>query len=132
MPTVVRSIYPNHSIVTQQLYSVPPFAVGAFFTLVLSGLSWRLDRRNIIMMTGALISLTGYAMFLGSDNTQTDLKYGAMFVGASGCFLFGALANAQVSANVFSDTARSSVSASPTIQGWNCRLTHSRLLVSTQ
>ena len=132
MPTVVRSIYPNHSVVTQQLYSVPPFAVGAFFTLVLSGLSWRLDRRNIIMMTGALISLTGYAMFLGSDNTQTDLRYGAMFVGASGCFLFGALANAQVSANVFSDTARSSVSASPIIQGWNCRLTHSRLLVSTQ
>ena len=132
MPTVVRSIYPNHSVVTQQLYSVPPFAVGAFFTLVLSGLSWRLDRRNIIMMAGALISLTGYAMFLGSDNTQTDLRYGATFVGASGCFLFGALANAQVSANVFSDTARSSVSASPTIQGWNYLLTHSRLLVSTQ
>jgi hypothetical protein len=90
---------------------VPPFAVGAFFTLVLSGLSWRLDRRNIIMITGALISLTGYAMFLGSDNT--DSRYGAMFIGASGCFLFGALANAQTSANVLSDTARSSVGASP-------------------
>ncbi|KAF3035416.1 hypothetical protein E8E12_002686 [Didymella heteroderae] len=31
-PTVVRSIYPDCSVIAQQLYSVPPFAVGAFFT----------------------------------------------------------------------------------------------------
>jgi hypothetical protein len=37
-----------------------------------------------------------------------------MFVGASGCFLFGSLANAQASANVVSDTARPSVSDSQT------------------
>lgn len=80
------------------------------------------------MMTGALISLTGYAMFLGSDNVQTDLRYGAMFFGASGCFLFGALANAQMSANVLSDTARSSVSASPATQTWHRLLNYSRLL----
>ncbi|KAF1927463.1 MFS general substrate transporter [Didymella exigua CBS 183.55] len=108
-PTVVRSIYPNRSVVAQQLYSVPHFVVGAFFTLLFSGLSWRLDRRNLIMMTGELISMLGYALVLGSDYTQTSLKYGAMSVGASGCFLFGSLMNAQISANVLSDTSRSSV-----------------------
>ena len=84
------------------------------------------------MITGAFISLAGYAIFLGSDDTQTDLRYGAMFVGASGCFFFGALANAQMSANVLSDTARASVSASPTICTWNHLLTYSRLLVLTR
>lgn len=62
------------------------------------------------MMAGAFISIIGYALVLGSDYTQTSVRYGAMFVGASGCFLFGSLTNAQISANVLSDTSRSSVS----------------------
>jgi fluoride ion exporter CrcB/FEX len=82
------------------------------------------------MILGALISLTGYAMFLGSTNT--DLRYGAMFVGASGCFLFGSLANAQASANVVSDTARSSVSNSQTPRTWTNLLTSPRLSVLTR
>lgn len=77
------------------------------------------------MISGALISLAGYAMFLGS--TDTALRYGAMFVGASGCFLFDSLANAQASANVVSDTARSSVSSSHTISAEITLLTCPRL-----
>ena len=76
-------------------------------------MAWHFDRRNVIMMTGSVISLIGYAMFLGSTDKQTSLRYGATFLGAAGSFLFGALCNAQVSANVLSDTARSSVSYIP-------------------
>lgn len=107
-PTVVRSIYPHNSVISQQLYSVPPFVVGAVFTLLFCGCAWRYDRRNVIMLIGAVITAVGYAMFLGSSSTASSLRYGATFVGAAGSFAFGALCNAQVSANVNSDTARSS------------------------
>jgi hypothetical protein len=45
-------------------------------------------------------------MFLASK--EPHVRYGATFLIASGAFSFGALCNAQVAANVVSDTARSS------------------------
>jgi MFS family permease len=35
-PTIVRTIFPNKSTVHQQLFTVPPYVVGAVFTLVVS------------------------------------------------------------------------------------------------
>lgn len=48
--------------------------------------------------------MAGYIMFLASKHPH--VRYGATFLIASGAFSFGALCNAQVSANVVSDTAR--------------------------
>jgi hypothetical protein len=45
-------------------------------------------------------------MFLASEDGK--VRYGATFIIAIGAFSFGALCNAQVSANVVSDTARAS------------------------
>ena len=50
--------------------------------------------------------MCGYIMFLASE--EPHVRYGATFLIASGAFSFGALCNAQVAANVVSDTARSS------------------------
>lgn len=50
--------------------------------------------------------MIGYIMFLAS--TSPSVRYGATFLITSGAFSFGALCNAQSSANVVSDTARSS------------------------
>lgn len=50
--------------------------------------------------------MVGYIMFLASEDAMT--RYGATFLIAAGAFSFGALCNAQVSANVVSDTARAS------------------------
>jgi hypothetical protein len=50
--------------------------------------------------------MCGYIMFLASK--EPHVRYGATFLIASGAFSFGALCNAQVAANVVSDTARSS------------------------
>lgn len=35
-PTIVRTIYPKKSTITQQLFTVPPYIVGAFFTVLVS------------------------------------------------------------------------------------------------
>lgn len=104
-PTIVKSIFPKSSVISQQLYTVPPYVVGAFFTLLFPFLSWRLDKRLIFFITCAPLVIIGYIMFLASDTAH--VRYGATFFIASGAFAFGALCNAHVSANVVSDTARS-------------------------
>jgi sugar phosphate permease len=105
-PTIVRTIYPTKTTVQQQLYTVPPYVVGAFFTLLFPLIAWRTDRRQIFMILSAPMVMVGYVMFLASTNPQ--VRYGAAFLVASSAFALGPISNAQVSANVVSDTARSS------------------------
>lgn len=105
-PTIVRTIYPDKSTITQQLYTVPPYVVGGFFTLALPLVSWYLDTRQIIMILTTPLVIVGYSMFLGTTNPNA--RYAATFLLSSSLFAMGPLANSQVSANVVSDTARSS------------------------
>jgi sugar phosphate permease len=105
-PTIVKTIYPDKSTVTQQLYTVPPYVVGGFFTLALPLISWRLDRRQIIIIATTPLVIIGYSMFLGTESSNA--RYAATFLLSSSLFAIGPLSNAQVSANVVSDTARSS------------------------
>lgn len=105
LPTIVKTIYGHKTTVQQQLYTVPPYIVGAFFTVLLPFISWRLDKRQILIILSAPMVMVGYSMFLGS--TVQSVRYGATFLITSSAFALGALTNAQVSANVVSDTARS-------------------------
>lgn len=104
-PTIVRSIYQNRTVVQQQLYTVPPYVVGAFFTVLLPLLSWRTDRRQIWLILSAPLVMVGYSMFIGSSDQS--VRYAATFLISSSAFTGAPLTNAQVSANVISDTARS-------------------------
>ncbi|WAO91461.1 Putative transporter [Fusarium falciforme] len=105
-PTIVRTIYPNKAIVTVQLYTVPPYIVGGLFILAVNYLSYKTGRRNIFLLVSALPIITGYIIFLATTNPHA--RYAATFIIVTGAFNSGALCNAQVSANVVSDTARSS------------------------
>ncbi|USW58134.1 Putative major facilitator superfamily, MFS transporter superfamily [Septoria linicola] len=104
-PTIVRTIYPTQPVVQQQLRTVPPYIVGAVATLLIPFVSTRTDKRTIYFIVSAPLMMIGYIMFLATTDAQT--RYGAIFIIAIGAFSFGALCNAQVSANVVSDTARS-------------------------
>lgn len=123
-PTIVKTIYPHQSVVHQQLRTVPPYVVGAFATVLIPFISTKTDRRTIYFIASAPLMMIGYIMFLATDDAST--RYGATFIIAVGAFSYGALCtgmeryharrfadlllpgNAQVSANVVSDTARSS------------------------
>ncbi|KAF2870787.1 putative MFS transporter [Massariosphaeria phaeospora] len=105
-PTIVRTIYPKDSVISQQLHTVPPYLVGAFFTVLFPFLSWRFDTRQLFMLLSAPLMMCGYMLFLASASSA--VRYAATFIIASGAFPFGALVTAQVSANVISDTARAS------------------------
>ncbi|TDZ16671.1 putative transporter [Colletotrichum orbiculare MAFF 240422] len=115
LPTIVRNIYPTSTVERQQLMTAPPYLVGAFFTILLPLLSWRLDRRQIFFIISAPLSMVGYIMFLASKDLQ--VRYGATFLITSAVFALGALTNAQVSANVVSDTARSSAIGTNVMMG---------------
>ncbi|KAI1760245.1 putative MFS transporter [Hypoxylon sp. FL1150] len=105
LPTIVATIYPTYSTVRKQLYTVPPYVVGAVFEVFLPLLSWRLDKRQIFFIPVALLTMMGYIMFLAS--TDTSVRYAATFFTAISCFAGGPLTNAQASAQVISDSARS-------------------------
>lgn len=105
-PTIVRTIYPQNSIVSNQLYTVPPYVVGGFCIVAVSFASWRFGRRNLFLVTSTPPIMIGYIVFLSTTNAQA--RYAATFLIATGAFNSGALCNAQVSANVVSDSARAS------------------------
>ncbi|KAK7030400.1 hypothetical protein VNI00_014144 [Paramarasmius palmivorus] len=106
LPTIVQTIYPHSSVIYQQLHTVPPYIVGTFFTIFIPLLSWRFDRRLVFFIISTPLVIVGYILFLASQNPQ--VRYGATFLVSSSAFTFGSLCNAHVSANVISDTARSS------------------------
>ncbi|SPO06608.1 related to nicotinamide mononucleotide permease [Cephalotrichum gorgonifer] len=106
LPTIVRGIYPDRTTVTQQLYTVPPYVVGAFFTVLFPGISYKIDRRQIFIIISTPFVMIGYIMFLATASNQA--RYGATFLIASGAFCMAPITNAHISANVLSDTARSS------------------------
>src|SRR6202042_3327313 len=82
------------------------WVVGAFLPVLLPFVRWKADRRNIFFIISAPLMMRGYIMFLASK--EPHVRYGATLPIAGGAFSFGALCNAQVAANVVSDTARSS------------------------
>lgn len=108
LPTIVKSIYPTRSVVYQQLHTVPPYVVGLFTCLLIPYISYRIDRRQIFLAGSAVPVMLGYAMFIGTNQGDTNARYAATFLMASGIFIYGAMINAQVAANVVSDTSRAS------------------------
>ena len=106
LPTIVGTIYPEETTIMKQLYTVPPYVVGSVVTLIIPLLSWRFDRRQIFMVVSAPLGIIGYIIFLATTNQSA--RYAATFLIASSAFSLGALTNGQASANVVSDTARTS------------------------
>ncbi|KKF92557.1 putative transporter.16c [Ceratocystis platani] len=104
IPTIVRSLYPDSSTVVIQLRTVPPYVVGAFFTVTISYISWKINRRQILLILSCPLTMVGFAIFLGSTDHQ--VLYVATFFVCSSTFALGSLTNSTVSANVVTDTAR--------------------------
>ncbi|KAF7791700.1 hypothetical protein EIP86_002723 [Pleurotus ostreatoroseus] len=61
-----------------QLMSVPPFAAAYVLSLVTSFISDRYGRRGATIIACALVSIVGFAMFLGSMNPH--VRYASLFL----------------------------------------------------
>ncbi|KDE08527.1 hypothetical protein MVLG_01306 [Microbotryum lychnidis-dioicae p1A1 Lamole] len=103
LPSIVKSIYPHRSVVSLQLFTVPPHAVGICWTLGVAYLSYRTRRRAIYIVICSSVMLMAYIMFIATLNAK--VRYAA-------CFLIGAVhANAVMilswtAINTTSETAR--------------------------
>ncbi|KAF2012909.1 MFS general substrate transporter [Aaosphaeria arxii CBS 175.79] len=105
LPSIIKTIYPGRSTVQMQLLTVPPYIVGAFFVLLIPTLSWKFDHRQLFLAVTGPTAIAGFVILLATINA--NVRYGAIFLTASTAFTLGAMCNAQVSANVLSDSARS-------------------------
>lgn len=115
LPTIVKTIYGSKTTIQQQLLTAPPYLVGAVFMIPFPLLSWRLDKRQIFLTLSAPMVMVGYLMFLASE--ASSVRYAATFLIAASTFTNGAMCNAQVSANVVSDTARSAAIGANVMMG---------------
>ncbi|KAH7128494.1 major facilitator superfamily domain-containing protein [Dendryphion nanum] len=83
LPTIINAGFassPNEA----QLYTVPPYAVAAIVTVVISLLSDRLSLRGPIMLATLPIAIIGYGVI--SQTTNPKIQYGMTFLMATGMY----------------------------------------------
>lgn len=110
-PTIIATIYPHASTIRKQLYTVPPYVVGAVVNLIVPFISVKTNKRLPLFIGSSCLCIIGYIIFLSTTNPHA--RYGAVFLAVSGAFPFGPLCNGQVAINILSDTGRA------TGIGWN-------------
>jgi len=82
VPSIIRGL--GYNAVRAQLYSVPPYAVAAFLTVVAAFVSDKYKIRGPVILVFLPLSIIGYAVIGHTDNLH--LKYGMLFMMASGLY----------------------------------------------
>ncbi|KAF8629371.1 hypothetical protein AX17_005667 [Amanita inopinata Kibby_2008] len=85
-PSIVQSL--GFSAARAQLMSVPPFAVAFAVSMTLAYISDHYRCRGIVSMVASVLSIIGFAMFLGSTNRH--VQYGSLFLSITGSYLAAA------------------------------------------
>ncbi|UZJ50782.1 hypothetical protein CBS101457_000102 [Exobasidium rhododendri] len=106
LPTIVQTLFPGKTVIHQQLLTVPPYIVGACFVLLLPYLSMKFAQRGIFVVISGFLMVIGYAMYVGSNVSNSGVRYAASFIVASGAFPLGALLPGWASANQNNDSSR--------------------------
>lgn len=65
LPTIVRTIYPGTSVISQQLRTVPPYVVSISTVLLFPYLSWKMDKRLIFFILSAPLMMVSRLLRLG-------------------------------------------------------------------
>jgi len=87
IPTIVQGL--GYRSISTQLHSVPPYACSAVFAIASCYFSDSFRHRGSFVILSALISIVGYAMFLGSTNHQ--VLYGSLFLQVIGAYTMAPL-----------------------------------------
>jgi predicted MFS family arabinose efflux permease len=84
LPTIINNLKFAHDPNEAQLWTVIPYAVAAFFTVVTAFLSDRLKMRGPIMLVTLPIAIIGYGVISWSTNAK--VQYGMTFLMATGMY----------------------------------------------
>lgn len=82
VPSIVQGL--GYTAINAQLYSVPPYAVAAFLTVVAAYISDRKKIRGPVMLAFLPLSIAGYALIANTHDNK--VKYGALFMMAAGLY----------------------------------------------
>ncbi|ESK89082.1 mfs transporter [Moniliophthora roreri MCA 2997] len=107
-PAIVRSLGYNTEV-KAQLMSVPPYAAGLLVTLVIGYLSDRLQQRGFMTIISNALCAIGFAVFLAS--TSDTVRYGSIFLMASGSYPSPVIVTAWMSNNSFPEARRATAIA---------------------
>ncbi|CAD0099389.1 unnamed protein product [Aureobasidium mustum] len=78
-PTIVKTIYPHNTVVSQQLHTVPPYIVGGFFCLMFPYVSWKKDFRLPILICSTPLVIIGYANVVSDTARSSAIGTNVMF-----------------------------------------------------
>ncbi|KAF9445028.1 MFS general substrate transporter [Macrolepiota fuliginosa MF-IS2] len=95
IPSIIKSL--GFSPIKSQLLSVGPFATGFFVALFSSLISDRYNVRAIPIIISAILSATGFIIFLST--TRTFVLYGSLFLAVSGAYSISPISSAWASNN---------------------------------
>jgi len=84
LPSIVASLGWDTSVVRAQLMSVPPYAVGALFTVLVGLVADRTRARGACNVAVSVLAVVGFAMLLASDRAQ--VQYAGTFLAALGIY----------------------------------------------
>ncbi|ETN36542.1 uncharacterized protein HMPREF1541_08820 [Cyphellophora europaea CBS 101466] len=84
LPSIVVSL--GYEANTAQLMTVPPYAVAAAITVLVAYLSDRLRARGIVMLFTLPIAIIGYAAIANVGDDANAVKYGMVFLMATGLY----------------------------------------------
>ncbi|KAG6850659.1 hypothetical protein H0H93_010387 [Arthromyces matolae] len=124
MPTVVATLG-NYTVVESQLRTVPPYAVAAVWSVLISYLSYRMRHRSAIIFVCGMLMISGYAISVGTRNsharwvlqplegyiTNTLTRYAACFLTLAGASPGGPLVLAWAADNAAPDTVKAVTTA---------------------
>ncbi|KAF8526233.1 MFS general substrate transporter [Hysterangium stoloniferum] len=89
-----------------QLRTVPPHLVEAFCAFCNGYMSYRFRQRGVFIAIGSIVTIIGYAIFVGSDNSHT--RYGACFLALAGSRSSSPILLSWAAENVASEAVRAS------------------------
>ena len=78
MPTIIRTLG-TYTAIEIQLLTVPPFTVAAVWSVFISYLSFRTQKRAIYIMISVPLAITGYIIFLATTTADPKARYAACF-----------------------------------------------------
>lgn len=58
LPKIISTIFPHHSVIRQQLYTVPPYIVGAVISFSIPYLSYKTNRRGVFCIIGSILMMS--------------------------------------------------------------------------
>lgn len=82
-PTIVQGI--GYKGIQTQLYSVPPYVLSTALSLAICYWSDATRMRGPFLIFSSLLSLIGYALYLGSKNPK--VRYASLFFQVSGAYV---------------------------------------------